>query len=47
MSEKKARGVKSLFFAIVYAHYFYDCILTEFDWKLTKKGRKMKENDRQ
>lgn len=35
MSEKKARGVKSLFFfAIVYAHYYYDCILTEFDWKI-------------
>ena len=35
MSEKKARGVKPLvFFAIVYAHYFYDCILAEFDWKI-------------
>ena len=34
MSEKKARGVKPLFFAYVYAHYFYDCILTEFDWKI-------------
>jgi hypothetical protein len=31
MSEKKARGVKPLVFLLVYAHYFYDCILTEFD----------------